>query len=90
MWPFLLFFSDLNTALKDRQGDDATVLLATDNFFEVLAARVPGPDIRDQSGGPAIGAHAKAVSDLGSATYRAVTQRDGVLRGWVLAEAILA
>jgi hypothetical protein len=42
-------FSDLNTALKDRQGDDATVLLATDNFFEVLAARVPGPDFRDQS-----------------------------------------
>ena len=68
MTPFTIF-SDLKTALKDRQGDDATVLLATDNFFEVLAARVPGPDIRDQSGGPAIGAHAKAVSDLGWATY---------------------
>ena len=36
------------------------MLLAADNFFEVLSARVPEPDVRDQPP-----AHAKAVSYLG-------------------------
>jgi hypothetical protein len=46
-------------------GDDATVLLAADKFFQVLSARVPEPDGRDQyvaADGPAC--HAKAVSRL--------------------------
>ena len=40
----------ISKTYNDQQGDDATVLLAADNFFEVLSARVPEPDVRD---GPA-------------------------------------
>jgi len=38
----------ISKTYNDQQGDDATVLLAADNFFEVLSARVPEPDVRDQ------------------------------------------
>lgn len=47
---FVPSHSHLSALVKpnDQQGDDATMLLAADNFFEVLSAGVPEPDVREQ------------------------------------------